>query len=67
MVVIEFILELIARFFVEIIFKGLILGLWNLIQEAMDFFKYSIIGLKKTDRSTNPIREAEKKIALQKN
>jgi|GEM_PF-5690542 len=66
MVVIEFILELITRFFVEIILKGLILGLWKLMQEAMDFFKYSIIGLKKTDRWTNPVREAEKKIAFQK-
>ena len=66
MVVIEFILELITWFFVEIIFNGLILGLWELMKIAIDFFKYSIIGLQKTERLTNPIRELEKKYFTKK-
>jgi hypothetical protein len=66
MVVIEFMLELITLFFVEIIFHGLILGLWKLMKTAIDFFKYSIIGIQKTEHLTNPIRELEKKLLYKK-
>jgi len=66
MVVIEFILELITWFFVEIIFNGLILGIWKLLKKAIDLLRCLVIGLKKRERSNNPIRELEKKLLYKK-
>jgi len=62
MIVFEFIFELIGKIFVEIIFEGLIKGLFRLLSKGFDFVKYDIIGLKKTEKTKNPIIDLEKRL-----
>jgi hypothetical protein len=62
MIIIEFILELIIWFFVEIIFQGLIIGTWNLFKKVYDFFKYSIFGMKRSSQMDKTIRALDRQL-----
>ena len=61
MIVFEFIFELIAKFFADIIFEGLIKGLFRLLSKGFDFIRYDIFGLRKEEKTRNPIIDLEKK------
>lgn len=65
MIIIEVILELAARIFVELIFEGIILGTYRLIRKGFDFIKYNILGLKKI-KTENPIIALERKLLYKK-
>lgn len=60
MVVIEFILSLLGRIFIDIIFKEIIIGFIRLLRKVYDFIKINILGFSKTKELVNPIKKLEK-------
>ena len=60
--IIDYILEVIGRIFVEIVLNGLIVGAWKLIKRTWNFLKYKVCGLQRIERKLNPIKELEKKM-----
>ena len=52
------ILEILGRIFVEILFKGIILGFFRIIGKGIDYLNAKLFGIKK---SIEPIKVLEKK------
>ncbi|MHB0756859.1 hypothetical protein [Polaribacter sp. M15] len=46
MIVIEFLVEIIGRIFVEFIFEGIIIGIYKLFKKCIEFIRVKVFGLK---------------------
>ena len=57
MVAVEFFLDIMTRIFVEIIFKGIIVGTLNLFVKGFNFIKGNILGLIITKKQKNKKNE----------
>jgi hypothetical protein len=66
MIVFEVIGELLARIFVEIIFKGIILGTLNFLNKGLNFIWYKITGKKKSENKTNSKAQLKKQLLYKK-
>lgn len=66
MVVFEFIGELLTMIFVEIIFKGIILGALKLFNKGVNYIKHNILGLKLPKNEKNLKTQLEKKLLYKK-
>lgn len=66
MVVFEAIGEILAKIFVEIFFKGIILGTMNFLNKVLNFIWCKITGSKKSQNKTNSKTILEKKLLYKK-
>ena len=60
MIVIEFLIELIGRIFVEFIFEGIIIGIYKLFKKCVEFIRVKVFGLKA--KSVKQEKKLEKKL-----
>ena len=60
MIVIEFLIEIIVRIFIEFIFHGIILGIYRLFKKGIEFIRVKIFGFKA--KPIKPKKALEKKL-----
>lgn len=64
MIVFEIIGEILGRIFVEIIFEGIILGIYRLLKKGVEWIKVNIFGFQ--PKPTSPQKPLDKKLLYKK-
>lgn len=64
MIVLEIIGEILARIFIEIIFEGIIVGIYRFFKKGVEFVRVKIFGFEA--KPIEPIKALEKKLLYKK-